>query len=110
MINTAVEGTRAVLSACLKHDVKRLVFTSCISNVIFKRAGDSQEIYSDGDWSEEELLGPYEKSKFLAEKVLNDFKTTFKSYISFETVSIVAGVAVGPSLTEHTSCNEEYLR
>jgi len=50
VIKPAVEGTRAVLDACKRHKIKRLVFTSSIEAVIDYDNYDENKVYDEEDW------------------------------------------------------------
>lgn len=63
IIRPAVEGTKNVIAACLRNKVKRLIFTSSCLTVMVRMDG---KIADENDWSDEQLLHHYPKSKFLA--------------------------------------------
>ncbi len=52
IIKPAVEGTLAVMKACHKHGVKRLVITSSVAAVSDKRPADRKAVYTADDWSD----------------------------------------------------------
>jgi dihydroflavonol-4-reductase len=52
IIKIAVEGTLAVLKACHKHGVKRLVITSSVLAVSEKKPADRKALYTADDWSD----------------------------------------------------------
>ncbi len=67
MYRSNVEGTRAILAAARKNGVKRVVYTSSVATMGFT---------SDGHWADEDspvtvqnMIGPYKRSKFIAEQV-----------------------------------------
>jgi nucleoside-diphosphate-sugar epimerase len=68
VVRPAVEGTIAVMKAAHKHKVKRVVITSSIAAVMFRRPENEKESYDENDWSDADFCKPYEKSKTLAEK------------------------------------------
>ena len=55
IIKPAVEGTIAVMKACHKHGVKRLVITSSDAAVSDKRPADIKAVYTADDWSDLEF-------------------------------------------------------
>lgn len=63
LIRPAVEGTRNVIEASLRHKAKRLIFTSSCLTVIVRTDG---KLANEDDWSQENLLHHYPKSKYLA--------------------------------------------
>ncbi len=66
-----VQGTRALMQAALAAGVERVVYTSSIAAVGHARADDAPA--SESDWPEaRDLPGPYEESKYLAERLVHD--------------------------------------
>ena len=66
IIKPAVEGTQNVINACVKNHIKRLVFTSSCLTIMVRTDG---KVATEEDWSQENLLQHYPKSKYLAEKL-----------------------------------------
>ena len=66
-----VEGTRQVLEAARQQGVERIVYTSSVSALGFREDGSpaNEETPSSLD----DRIGPYQRSKFLAEEVARDF-------------------------------------
>ena len=78
LVKPAVEGTLAVMRACQKHGVRRIVITSSI----FAAAegylnGERPNPVTENDWSQldglNDVKGGYARSKTLAEKAAWDF-------------------------------------
>src|SRR5208282_6458125 len=67
MYRANVEGTRAVLEAARKHRVRRVVYTSSVATMGFTDNGLSAD--EDSPVSLEKMIGPYKRSKFMAEQV-----------------------------------------
>ena len=65
LIKPAVEGTKAVLEACLKHGVKKVIVTSSIAAIFTGRK--DKNYFTNNDWSNLATSPAYEKSKCLAE-------------------------------------------
>jgi dihydroflavonol-4-reductase len=65
-IRPAVEGTRSVVQAAIKHGVKRVVFTSTVGTMWFPIIDG--KTYTAESWSEIEGNSAYGKSKTLAEQ------------------------------------------
>ena len=67
MYRANVEGTRAILAAARKNNVRRLVYTSSVATMGFssngQRADESSPVSLDS------MIGPYKRSKFMAEQV-----------------------------------------
>jgi len=75
-VDPAVKGTLAVMEACAKHKVKRVVMTSSVAAILSLAAADKEKRghatpYDETCWSNPERpegLGDYPTSKTLAEK------------------------------------------
>jgi dihydroflavonol-4-reductase len=92
MITPAVEGTKRVIKAAIKADIKRVVLTS---SVVSMTSGRPSGTYGPDSWSDvNQNIGAYAKSKTLAEKAA--WETVKGS--SMELVAINPGFVLGPSL------------
>ncbi len=67
MYRSNVEGTRAILSAARKNNVQRVVYTSSVATMGFTSNGQPAD--EDSPVSLENMIGPYKRSKFMAEQV-----------------------------------------
>jgi len=71
LIKPAVEGTRNVMNAAIKNNVKKVVVTSSVC-AMFEGHEKNTKKFSEQDWAEIEHpkapINAYEKSKILAEK------------------------------------------
>ncbi len=67
MYRANVEGTRAILKAALQNGVRRVVYTSSVATMGFSSNGHVAD--ENSPVSLENMIGPYKRSKFLAEKV-----------------------------------------
>lgn len=106
-----MEGTLAVLRAALKHKVKRVVITSSGLTITVRKPESQKEIYTEEDWSDAEVLAPYEKSKLLAEKAAWAFMSELpKDDTSFELVYVVPGLVQGPSIIQGEFSSANYLK
>lgn len=65
LIKPAVEGTVNVVEACLKSQVKKIIFISSCLTILLRTDG---KVPCEEDWSDPNLLHHYPKSKYLAEK------------------------------------------
>jgi nucleoside-diphosphate-sugar epimerase len=65
MMQTNVQGTANVVNACIAGNVKKLVHVSSVSALGRKR--DGMTVTEESQWSEENNLSNYGKSKYLAE-------------------------------------------
>src|SRR5205809_5837438 len=67
MYRANVEGTRAILDAARRNNVRRVVYTSSVATMGFTQndtAGDE-----NSPVSLDNMIGPYKRSKFMAEQV-----------------------------------------
>jgi dihydroflavonol-4-reductase len=67
MYRSNVEGTRNVLCAARKQGVQRVVYTSSVATMGFRR--DGQIVDEDSPVSLGEMIGHYKRSKYMAEQV-----------------------------------------
>ena len=67
MYRANVEGTRAILAAARINQVRRVVYTSSVATVGFTSNGQPAD--ENSPVSLENMIGPYKRSKFMAEQV-----------------------------------------
>lgn len=67
MYRSNVEGTRAVLEAARKTNVKNVVYTSSVATIGFTRNGQPAD--EDSPVSLADMIGHYKRSKFMAEQI-----------------------------------------
>jgi len=67
MYRANVEGTRAILGAARKNNVRRVVYTSSVATMGFTQNGTPADEASPVDLGK--MIGPYKRSKFMAEQV-----------------------------------------
>jgi dihydroflavonol-4-reductase len=67
MYRSNVEGTRAILEAARKNGVRRVVYTSSVATMGFTSNGQPAD--EDSPVSVANMIGPYKRSKFMAEQV-----------------------------------------
>src|SRR6185437_15809970 len=67
MYRANVEGTRAILEAARKNRVHRVVYTSSVATMGF--TSDGQPADENSPVSLDKMIGPYKRSKFMAEQV-----------------------------------------
>jgi dihydroflavonol-4-reductase len=66
MYRANVDGTRALLEAARKQGVRRVVYTSSVATMGFSSNGSLAN--EDSPVSLEDMIGPYKRSKFMAEQ------------------------------------------
>ena len=67
MYRSNVDGTRAILEAARKNNVRRVVYTSSVATIGFRQ--DGQPADEDSPVSLADMIGHYKRSKFMAEQV-----------------------------------------
>jgi dihydroflavonol-4-reductase len=67
MFRSNVEGTRDLLTAAISAGVERVVYTSSVATLGLVPEGSADE---ETPSSAEDMIGPYKRSKFLAEEVV----------------------------------------
>lgn len=67
MYRSNVDGTRGLIEAARKHGVRRIVYTSSVATMGFTANGTVTN--EDSPVSLAEMIGPYKRSKFMAEQV-----------------------------------------
>jgi len=70
MYRSNVEGTRAILEAARKNRVRRVVYTSSVATMGFTSNGHLAD--EDSPVGLGNMIGPYKRSKFMAEQVALD--------------------------------------
>ncbi len=70
MYRSNVEGTRSLLAAARKSGVRRVVYTSSVATVGF--SSDGTLATEDSPVSLTDMIGPYKRSKFMAEQVATE--------------------------------------
>jgi len=67
MYRSNVEGTRAILNAAAKNQVRRVVYTSSVATMGFSSNGQPAD--ENSPVSLDQMIGPYKRSKFMAEQL-----------------------------------------
>ena len=67
MYRANVEGTRAILNAARNNSIRRVVYTSSVATMGF--TGNGHPADEDSPVSLDNMIGPYKRSKFMAERV-----------------------------------------
>jgi dihydroflavonol-4-reductase len=70
MFRTNIEGTRDLLTAAISAGIEKVVYTSSVATLGLVPEGSADE---ETRSSEDDMIGPYKRSKFLAEKVVQEF-------------------------------------
>jgi dihydroflavonol-4-reductase len=67
MFRSNVDGTRSILESARKNRVRRVVYTSSVATMGF--TGNGRPADEDSPVSIEKMIGPYKRSKFMAEEL-----------------------------------------
>ena len=95
LYNSGVEGTKNVLEACLKHNVKKVVVTSSISAIMHQK-NKKNRYFTAEDFSDEDCKSFYGKIKVTAEK--EAWKIALKSKGKMNLSVICPGLVIGEYL------------
>ena len=107
LIKPAVDGTLNVLNACKSaRSVKRVVLTSSTFAISGGFETDTDHTYTEADWPDTAAIGPYAKSKTLAEKAAWDFIDGLSGE-RFELAVVNPTYVVGPVLCGGMSTSME---
>ena len=99
LIVPAREGALRLLRAASDAGVERVVMTSSIAAVAEGHPHDPTKVFTEDDWSRVDAdIGPYEKSKTLAERAAWDFVECLEGEKSLELTTINPGLVLGPVL------------
>ena len=101
LIEPAVNGTLAVMEACLANKVKRVVITSSIASITncLPKDRPKNNKFDESMWSEPsgDHIDAYAKSKTLAEKAAWDFQKKHASEHKIEVTIICPSLIMGPA-------------
>ena len=102
LIIPAVEGTTAIMQACLLNKVKRVVITSSIAAIMSAKPDSlpKDHIYTEAHWSDPspgDHIEAYSKSKTMAEKAAWDFQAKHKDEHFIEIATINPSLILGPA-------------
>lgn len=110
VIVPARQGTLRVLRAAAGAGVKRLVYLSSIV-AIFSGRENEDRVFDEKDWSNlDRQVGPYEKSKTLAERAAWDFIRSPENRRGLELSALNPPFVYGPPLDGHYFTSSELLR
>jgi len=101
IIRPAVDGTLNVLEAAVKAGAKKVVVTSSCLAIFVGNAG---RVLTEDDWSKEEVIKGYPKSKLLAEKAAWEFYEKNKDKIEMTVIN--PALILGPEFTKQGNASE----
>jgi nucleoside-diphosphate-sugar epimerase len=106
VIGPARDGTLRVLRAAKAAAVERVVMTSSLAAVLY--GVDRDKTFTEADWSnvDDPRIGPYEKSKTIAERAAWDFARAN----DLDLVVINPGAVLGPVLGPTMSTSAEIVK
>lgn len=110
LIKPAVSGTDFVVSAAIRHKVKRVVLTS--SGAAITDTHDGKTHFTEDDWTDvnHPKTSAYYKSKTLAEKHAWDLIAQQTGKGKTELSVINPTVVLGPTLTEDIGTSNDFIR
>jgi len=110
LIKPAVDGTRHVLNAAIKENVKRVVLTSSVAAITDTH--DGKTVYTEEDWTDTNhpKTSAYYKSKTLAEKLAWELISNQTGKKKTELSVINPSAVLGPTLTNDIGTSNEFVR
>ena len=110
LIKPAVSGVDFVVSAAIKHKVKRVVLTS--SGAAITDTHDGKTHFTEDDWTivDHPKTSAYYKSKTLAERHAWDLIAAQTGKTKTELSVINPTVVVGPTLTKDIGTSNDFIR
>ena len=110
LIKPAVSGVDFVVSAAIKHKVKRVVLTS--SGAAITDTHDGKTHFTEDDWTivDHPKTSAYYKSKTLAERHAWDLIAAQTGKAKTELSVINPTVVVGPTLTKDIGTSNDFIR
>jgi dihydroflavonol-4-reductase len=107
IIRPAVDGTlnvlRAVANCPISKRPRRVVLTSSLSSVAYGRPFEPGRVFTAADWSDPDStgfgMGPYQRSKTLAERAAWSFMHQLPPEQRFELAAVCPGAILGPLLS-----------
>jgi len=101
LIVPAREGTLRVIRAASEAGVERVVLTSSVAAVAEGHPRNPTRVFTEDDWSlVDGEIGPYEKSKTLAERAAWELVESLEGDKSIELTTINPGLVLGPVLAK----------
>lgn len=99
VIQPAVDGTQAILKACVQaKSVKKVVMTSSSVAVHFGQS-EANKAYTEEDWMEPDTLNAYGKSKTMAEKAAWEYVKELPDEDKIELAVINPAYVMGPVIS-----------
>jgi dihydroflavonol-4-reductase len=110
MIIPARDGALRVLRAANKAGTKRVVMTSSVAAVAYGVPRD--HVFNENDWSNPNGrdVGPYAKSKTVAERAAWDFMASPERSSEMSLATILPGFVLGPLLSSHFGTSGEAIK
>lgn len=111
LITPAVEGTQAILKACVQaKSVKKVVLTSSSVAVAYGPTTDPTKTYTEEDWMDAEKLDGYGKSKVMAEKAAWEYVKELPDEDKIELAVINPAYVMGPVLNGSQCTSMEVVK
>jgi nucleoside-diphosphate-sugar epimerase len=111
LIAPARDGAIRVLRAASEAGVRRVVMTSSVAAVACGHPHEAGRVYDETSWSSlTKKVGPYEKSKTIAEKAAWEFVAGLPAERKIELVTVNPGLVLGPLLDRDYSTSGELVK
>lgn len=105
LIKPAVKGTRDVLLAAIRNNVKKVVVTSSVAAIL---AGHmTKTVFTEDDWSVVENSAAYEASKYYAEREV--WKIFEENKDKIKITCINPGIVLGPTFSKNISTSGDVI-
>ena len=105
LIKPAVKGTRDVLMAAIRNNVKKVVVTSSVAAILGGHMVKNN--FTEDDWAIPETCPPYEKSKYFAEKEV--WKIFEENKDKIKITCINPGLVLGPTFSKYISTSGDVV-
>ena len=109
MVKIAVEGTKRVLWACSRANIKKIVITSSLAAVT--GCDISEKKFNERDWADplDPEIDAYTKSKVAAELAAWDFMSHISPLCKMKLTVIIPSAVSGPMLSEDVGNSNQFI-
>ena len=105
LIKPAVKGTRDVLMAAIRNNVKKVVVTSSVASILGGHMVKNS--FNEDDWAIPEHSPPYEASKYYAEREVWKIYEENKDKIKITCIN--PGLVLGPTFSKYISTSGDLV-
>lgn len=108
MLKITTTAMKAITSTCLKHGVKRLIYTSSTATQVDIVPGEIGVKVTEETWGNPETMDGYGRSKYYAEKVLMDFHKEHPNEI-ISTI-VLPSLVFGPAYDKNNLSSMNFVK